>query len=128
MRGPVLSETPQTPYVVAGVYNSVAPAPLDQQAVGLQTDNQGNLLVHLIGSTPQPVSGQVAASVETSTVYNGTTALTPKFAKISISATGTIVAAVASKKIRVLKWDLVANGAVNIKWQSHATPSDLTGL
>ena len=56
------------------------------------------------------------------------TALTPKFMKISLSATGTVVAAVASKKIRVLGWTLIANGTVNAKWQSHVTPTDLTGL
>jgi|WetSurMetagenome_2_1015567.scaffolds.fasta_scaffold75363_3 hypothetical protein len=70
-----------------------------------------------------------AASPETSTVYNGTTALTPKFAAISASASGSnsIVAAVTSKKIRVLAVDLIANGTVNAKWRS-ATATDLTGL
>lgn len=58
------------------------------------------------------------------------TALTPKFAKIVASTSGatTIVAAVASKRIRVVSWTLVANAAVNVKWQSHVTPTDLTGL
>lgn len=58
------------------------------------------------------------------------TILTPKFATITASASGatTIVAAVTSKKIRVLSWTLVANGAVNAKWQSHVTPTDKTGL
>jgi hypothetical protein len=74
--------------------------------------------------------GQVSASNETATIYNGTTALTPLFALITASSSGasTIVAAVASKKIRVLRWSLSANGAVNVKWQSHVTPTDLTGL
>jgi hypothetical protein len=74
--------------------------------------------------------GRTAASDETSTVYSGTTALTPKFAKIVASASGatTIVAAVASKKIRVLRWSLSASGNVNVKWQSRVAPTDLTGL
>lgn len=74
-----------------------------------------------------PVRG--AASTETSVVYNGATALTPKFAPIAASASGanSIVAAVTSKKIRVLAVDLIANGAVNAKWRS-ATAADLTGL
>jgi hypothetical protein len=74
--------------------------------------------------------GQVSASNETSTVYNGTTALTPAFAAIVASSSGatTIVAATGGKKIRVLRWSLSANGAVNVKWQSHVTPTDLTGL
>jgi hypothetical protein len=72
----------------------------------------------------------VSASNETSQVFNGTTALTPKFAVITASSSGatTIVSAVSSKKIRVLAMGLVANGAVNVKWQSHVTPTDKTGL
>jgi hypothetical protein len=74
--------------------------------------------------------GQVAASSETSTVYNGTTALTPKFAVISASGNGnnTIVGAVALKKIRVLTWNLMSSGSVNAKWQSAAGGTDKTGL
>jgi hypothetical protein len=74
--------------------------------------------------------GKISASNETATIYSGTTALTPKFATITASASGatTIVAAVTSKKIRVLRWSLSSNGAVNVKWQSHVSPTDLTGL
>jgi len=53
---------------------------------------------------------------------------TPLFAKISISASGTIVAAVGGKKIRVLAYVLSFSGSVNAKFQSHVTPTDLTGL
>lgn len=85
------------------------------QLVSLPTDH---------GSVP------TRASAETNTIYNGATALTPKFQKIVASSSGatTIVAAVTSKKIRVLAWDVVVNAAVNFKWQSHVTPTDLTGL
>lgn len=96
------------------------------------------LRVDPVGTTVQPVSlaagtaliGEVSASAETSTVYNGSTALTPLFAKIVTSSSGatTIINAVASKQIRVLALKLVANAAVNVKWQSHVTPTDLTGL
>lgn len=74
--------------------------------------------------------GQISASHETATIYNGTTALTPKFAVITASSSGatTVVAAVGGKRIRVLKWSLSSNGAVNVKWQSHVTPTDITGL
>jgi hypothetical protein len=53
-----------------------------------------------------------------------------KFATISTSTNGasTLVAAVATKKIRVLSYVLIANGAVNVKFQSHTTPTDLSGL
>lgn len=82
-------------------------------------------------SNPLPVTaGQVSASNETSTLYNGTTALTPKFAAIAASSSGnnTLVAAVTSKKIRVLSVSFVANAAVNAKFQSGASGTDLTGL
>lgn len=70
----------------------------------------------------------IAAALQTGALMNGNVPLTPKFAKIAVAASGTIVAAVAGKKIRVIAWDLVCNGAVNAKWQSHVTPTDLTGL
>lgn len=55
--------------------------------------------------------------------------LTPKYAALAASTSGasTAVAAVAGKKIRVLGYVIVANGAVNVKFQSH-TAGDLTGL
>jgi hypothetical protein len=56
--------------------------------------------------------------------------LTPKFAVISCSSSGnnTIVAAVASKKIRVLALSITESGAVNAKFQSAAGGTDKTGL
>ena len=74
--------------------------------------------------------GQISASDETGTIYSGTTALTPKFAIITASASGAtqVVALVSSKKIRVLRWRVSANGTVNVKWQSHVTPTDKSGL
>lgn len=82
------------------------------------------------GTTVQPISGQVAASGETSTIYNGATALTPLFATLTASASGatTVIAAVGGKRIRVIAYDFMANGTVNVKFQSHVTPTDLTGL
>jgi hypothetical protein len=50
--------------------------------------------------------GKVSSGLDTSTINNGTTALTPKFALIAASSSGdnTVVAAVTSKKIRVLNY------------------------
>jgi len=72
--------------------------------------------------------GRTSASNETSAVYSGTTALTPKFATIAASSSGSnaIVALVSGKKIRVIRWNASSNGSVNMKWQSSAT--DITGL
>lgn len=69
---------------------------------------------------------------DTSVIMNGATGttLTPKFAIITASSSGatTIVPLVTSKKIRVLQMVLTSNGTVNVKWQSHVTPTDKTGL
>ncbi len=72
--------------------------------------------------------GAMSASNETATVYNGTTALTPKFAPISASSSGdnSVVSAVVGKKIRVLRWSVSGSGTVNIKWRNGTT--DVTGL
>lgn len=49
---------------------------------------------------------------------------------IAVSASGVteLVALVAAKQIVVHQLSLVANAAVNAKFQSHTTPTDLTGL
>jgi hypothetical protein len=46
----------------------------------------------------------------------------------SSSGASTLVAAVTSKRIVVYSLYLVADGAVGVKFQSHTTPTDLTGL
>lgn len=68
------------------------------------------------------------AGPDTSVIYSGTTALTPKFAAITASASGStsVVASVSGKKIRVISYVVVANAAVNIKFT--ATSGDKTGL
>jgi hypothetical protein len=57
----------------------------------------------------------------------GTNILVKK-AIVQLSATGSIVAGVGGKKLRVFGGWLSANGTVNVKWQSHVTPTDLSGL
>lgn len=54
----------------------------------------------------------------------------PIFAKVSASSSGnnTIVAAATGYKIRVLHYFLVASGAVDVKFQSGASGTDITGL
>lgn len=68
------------------------------------------------------------ASGETSSLYYGSTALTPKFAAISETSSGDneVVAAVVGKKIRALSYVLISNGTVNAKWRSATT--DISGL
>lgn len=68
----------------------------------------------------------VAVSQDTSTLKNGATSLTPKFAAITSTGSGDTVALVASKKIRVLSLVIVVAGATTVKFQTGAA-SDLTG-
>lgn len=72
-----------------------------------------------------------AAYAETDSIYQGGNVRTVSFASIAASTSGnnTIVAAAgASNKIRVLGYSFVVAGAVNVKWQSGAGGTDLTGL
>lgn len=69
--------------------------------------NTGAVTVSALPATPAGTNliGKISASDETSTIYNGTTALTPKFAFANIAQSQTdssLVAAVGGKKIRVI--------------------------
>lgn len=86
----------------------------------------------MAASTPVVMASNqtaIPASLESNSLYAGTTALVPKFAAISASSSGnnTLIAAVASKKIRVLSYTLVCTTAVTAKLQSGASGTDLTG-
>lgn len=116
--------------------------PITDSGGSLTVDNSGTFAVQAAQSgtwnvgtvTTLPAraatTDTITAKLATDAIQNGTTALTPKYAKISASSSGnnTVVAAVTSKKIRVLGWNLVGNGAVNAKWQDGASGTDLTGL
>jgi hypothetical protein len=71
----------------------------------------------------------VAVAQQTDVMMNGATELTPKFAVIDHATSGdnTIVAAVASKKIRVLACFLVAAGTVTVRFESGASGTAKTG-
>lgn len=77
-------------------------------------------------ASPMPV----AAFGESNQVTVAGAPVTVKFASIAASTSGnnTIVALVSGKKIRVLSMWLVASGAVNAKFQSGASGTDLSGL
>ena len=67
---------------------------------------------------------RVIASEETTTIYSGTVALTPKFAPIDVASAGdnTIVSGVTGKKIRVLQYAFICAGAVTVTFKSGTTP------
>ncbi len=102
-------------------------------AIGKLAANSG-VDIGDVDVTSQPAraatTDTITAKLATDAIQNGTTALTPKFAVISASTSGnnTLVAAVTSKKIRVLAYNFIANGTVNAKFQSGAGGTDLTGL
>jgi hypothetical protein len=77
-------------------------------------------------AAPFPVQN----TIESSQMTGAGVILTPKFAAIAASSSGnnTLVAAVASKKIRVVAATFMSNGTVNAKFQSGAGGTDLTGL
>jgi len=81
-----------------------------------------------LASVLDKTNDSITSYLATDLIMNGATSLTPKFAKIELSSTGTVVAAVSSKKIRVLGFFFVAAGTVNVNFQSHTTTATKTGL
>lgn len=108
---------------------ATAPLPIEAKA--------GTALIGSVDVNEFPASSDVTdsivARVDVATVANGLNApLTVKFASISRNSSGAgtaIVAAVASKKIRVLSYTIVSTAAQSVKFQGDpaGTPVDLTG-
>lgn len=120
-------------------------APVDGTA-GLKVDLGADNDVTISGSIPagtnnigdvdvasQPArdnaTDTITASLDTSAIMNDTTSLTPKFVAINATTNGdnTIVSAVASKKIRVLSYTLVADAAVGCAFEDGAGGTELSG-
>lgn len=108
----------------------------DEVTVGSETMHvQRQKLIHGVDGTndgdvartnPLPVQ----SILSTDLLQNGSSQLTPKFAAISLTATGTIVAAVAGKKIRVLALALTFDtltGDETYIFKSGAGGTALTG-
>lgn len=119
IQGITNTEIRATPLVVAGSITAIAAG----------DNNIGN--VDLASAVPAGTNliGITSSPNETSTVYNGTTALTPKFFAISASManSNTLVAGVAGKKIRVTSMAIMSASTVNVKFQSGAGGTNLTG-
>lgn len=88
-------------------------------ATELQLLGADGLTLAIVAS---PGSLATYASGETSSIYAGTTALTPKFAKANVAASSTdssIIAAVTSKKLRVVSLVMVCGAtATNITFNT----------
>lgn len=104
---------------------------VESQLVTLNSTVSGTLDVD--GSTVICDAGSgnfsTIAGLSTSTIFSGTTAITPKFAAIDVASSGdnTLVAAVTGKKIRVLSAFVVCAGAVTARFESGASGTALTG-
>jgi hypothetical protein len=72
-------------------------------------------------------SGGGGYYADSSVIADSGNALDIKKIPVAVSASGTLVAAVAGKMIRVIAFALTSSGTVNVKFQSHTT-GDLTGL
>ena len=98
--------------------------------LGAAVASSNPLPVTTIGSIPTGTNliGAVIAQIATGVLYSGTTALTPLFALISSSAAGdnVLVAPLAGKKVRVLKYTIVASASTAAKFRS-SLGTDLTG-
>lgn len=131
----VLGDPAANDSVAAVKAASTAPVATDPALVVAISPNSVNANGPTAGANSAPVvlptdMTAVPVAPDTSKLMNGAAnvALTPKFASIAVSSSGdnSIVALVATKKIRVLSLKLTANGAVNAKWRSNTT--DKTGL
>lgn len=94
-------------------------------------DESNDLEKVSLGSGIIETADSIKSSLATDVIIGASgTQLTPKFAAVAAASSGnnTIVAAVTSKKIRVLAAKLSFSGTVNAKWQSGAGGTDLTGL
>jgi hypothetical protein len=96
------------------------------------TTKNPTLPVSVVATTLLPTlatTDNIGAVPTTGIVMEGTTALTVKFAAGNASSSGnnTLVAAVTGKRIRVLKYSLVGNGAVNATFQSGAGGAAISG-
>lgn len=90
----------------------------------------GILLLGLLAVPVVAQQGMVPAATVTSTVYNGSTPLLPRFAKIDAATSGnnTIVLDTSGYKIRVLAASMTMTGtAVTIRFESTGDGTALTG-
>lgn len=93
----------------------------------------GTALVSVTNQIDASVHGQVSAYITntpiviarhaTDTIYDGTTALTPRFATFGVNTSGaaTIISKVAARKLRILNLVAVCEGAVGFYFRDDGT-------
>jgi hypothetical protein len=115
---------------------SIASLPVDADGalgnVKMMVLDDGSPILFDINAYEIPVrtNGTFFVEDDSSQIWTGSGFIVPNLALISAGTSGnnTIVAAVASKKIRVLALTLSFSAAVNAKFQSGAGGTDKTGL
>lgn len=101
---------------------------VDIASIAAGDNNIGNVDIVTQPARDRTTDNQGVA-LQTDAIMNDTTALTPKFAIIDAATSGnnTLIAAVTSKKIRVLAVYMVAAAAVYARFESGADGTALSG-
>lgn len=113
----------------AGVeYNATPPTLTNGGTDSAQSDVNGNMKVVLATGIDSTVDS-ISAKLATDAIMNDNTELVPKFAIIDAASSGdnTLLAAVTGKKIRVTALYLVSAGTVNVRFESGAGGTALSG-
>ncbi len=94
----------------------------------LTVDNGGTFATQATLQAGTALIGSVSSAPNVSTAYDGVTALTPKFAKLSTASTGNqaLIAAVAAKTLRILSIQIIATASTNAIYINDGT-ADLYG-
>ncbi len=101
----------------------------------MQVDANGRLYVNAVmytaagaavATSVAATTDSISAKLATDKIMNDVTALTPKFAVVSRATSGEVIAAVTSKKLRILAGWWMTTTAVTVRWDSH-TAGAITG-
>lgn len=107
--------------------------PAGTNAIGKLAANSG-VDIGDVDVTSQPARDRTTdnqgVALQTDVIMNDTTELIPKFAVINAASSGdnTIISAVVGKKIRVLSYTLITADAVDVRWESGAGGTALSGV
>ena len=115
------------PALPAGTNNIGDVDVLSLPALPAGTNNIGDVDVLTVPARAR-TTDSIAVALQTDAVMAGSSPLTPKFAALSETATGEVIAAVTSKKIRVLAIVAVANVDGTFAFRDGAAGANLTGV